>query len=51
MRNSIQGINWSELFGEKDLEKCWELFRDKLLSEIDKFVPKSTRSKRQKIGG
>ena len=48
MRNSIKSINWSELFGEKDTKKCWEIFRDKLLSEVDKFVPKSTRSKRQK---
>jgi hypothetical protein len=51
MRNSIKNINWSELFDEKDINVCWDIFRDRLLSEIEKFVPKSTRSKRQKIDG
>ena len=48
MRESINSINWSELFDEKDVKECWGIFRDRLLSEIEKFVPKSTRSKRQK---
>ena len=48
MRESINSINWSELFDEKDVKECWGIFRDRLLSEIEKFVPKSTRAKRQK---
>jgi hypothetical protein len=51
MRESINSINWSELFDEKDVKECWGIFRDRLLSEIEKFVPKSTRAKRKKIDG
>ena len=49
IRYKLHNMKWSQLFAEKNVDECWRLFHEKLLSLLNDYVPvKCGRAKRSK---